>query len=92
MSELRRLQIRRTAIVVAIFGSFVAAFWLVLRESDKEDRLQQPGEPCLYLVSGRELCGDRAVKFCDRADAERSKDDRGGRETCARIRRQVQTG
>lgn len=94
MSDARRLQIRRTAIAVLLFGSFVAAFWLVLHESNKDesDRLRKPGETCIYLASAQELCGPRAVEFCERTEARRLREDEEGRRTCERIRREAAGG
>lgn len=87
MSSHRRLVIRRTAIVVLIFGTFVAAFVLVLAQSDKDDPLRRPGETCIYLTSGRQLCGERAEEFCRRPDVVGADQRDPAARTCARIRR-----
>lgn len=88
MGPARRLRIRRTAIVVFILGTFVAAVIGVLAFSrDLADEQARPGETCIYQATGRQLCGPRAVEFCARTARVRQADDVAGRETCDRIRR-----
>lgn len=87
----RGLLLRRTAIAVLVFGTGVAAFVLVLVQSDQDDELRRPGETCIYLASGRELCGERAERFCARTADVRTAADREGARTCARIRREGAT-
>lgn len=89
MSPDTRLRVRRTAIVVLILGTFIAAVVGTLTYSrGLADSDAKPGETCIYQVSGRELCGPRAREFCDRTEATRPADDREGRAACARIREQ----
>lgn len=93
MDERRKLQVRRTAIVVFILGTFIAAVVGVLAFSrGLADDQARPGETCIYLASGRQLCGPRAVEFCDETESRRSAEDVAGRETCERVRREQRAG
>lgn len=93
MGERRKQQVRRTAIAILLLGTFVAAVVYVLGFSrGLADDQARPGETCIYLASGRELCGPRAVEFCERTQTRRSAEDVAGRQTCDRIRREAPAG
>jgi hypothetical protein len=88
MSSRSKLLLRRAAIVIAVFGTGIAAFVLVLVKSDQDDPLRRPGEACIYLGTGKQFCGDRAEEFCAREEVVRAERQDGATRTCVRIRRE----
>lgn len=85
--------IRRTAIVVVIFGTAIAAFVGVLSYSrGLADKNCGSGAGSIYLSSGRQLCGQDARQFCLDTQKRRRREDVAGARTCAGVLRKSRPG